>query len=230
EESVVINSDLPQEGSFSASACAGETYVFHGESFTVSGTYMVTLPLGASNGCDSIIELTLVFGEYERSTINERICDGQVFWYNGQAYSEEGTYVLDTIEAMTGCDTILELNLGVDPLEVQVIDTAICAGESVTFFGVDYSLPGEYLLDTITASIGCDTVLRLRLAVHDLPTAEAGADQIIYCDALSVVLQGSASGGTPLWSGPGIHAGNANQLTPEVTQPGVYTLTVTSPE
>src|SRR5690606_26516456 len=31
-------------------------------------------------------------------------------------------------------------------------------------------------------------------------------------------------------SGPGIHAGNANQLTPEVTQPGVYTLTVTSPE
>jgi hypothetical protein len=52
----------------------------------------------------------------------------------------------------------------------------------------------------------------------------------LSCINQSVVLNGTAIGGSPFWTGPGINAGNENQVTPTVTQPGIYVLTVTSPE
>jgi hypothetical protein len=68
----------------------------------------------------------------------------------------------------------------------------------------------------------------LNLLVNALPIAEAGPDQILECTSPTTILEGSVSGGIPLWTGPGINAGNQNDLTPTVSLPE-YILTVTSP-
>lgn len=94
---------------------------------------------------------------------------------------------------------------------------------------MNYTVAGQYVIDTIVVAASCDTIRTLNLTVDPLPQANAGNDQQLDCNVQSVVLNGVATGGTPHWTGPDINAGNADQLTPSVTLAGTYYLTVTSP-
>ena len=85
----------------------------------------------------------------------------------------------------------------------------------------------------VTSSInGCtasnDVVVNTTVV---LPTALAGNDGLLTCSNQTAILNGSgsSSGGVfqPLWTGPGINAGNQNQLSPGVTVPGMYILLIT---
>ena len=87
---------------------------------------------------------------------------------------------------------------------------------------------GIYEIDTVAGPNGCDTIIYLDLEVNPLPTANAGADKLLDCAMQTVILDGSGTGGSPLWTGPGIDASNETQFTPEVSVPGLYILTVTS--
>jgi len=271
-----------QTGTLDDSFCAGGSYTIDGNTYTSPGVYTISITGGASNGCDSVLTLTLTEDPLIEKEITESICAGDVYTYNGVDYSVEDLYVLDTLPAAVGCDSILILDLIVNPLETTYIDTFICTGGVITIGGIDYTAAGTYLIDTIPAVVGCDSVRFLRLSVADynqnlvsasicqgdtftingidytmtglyvidtlagpnscdtilsldltvnpLPTADAGADQLLDCQSQTVTLDGSGTGGSPSWAGPGINSGNENQFTPDVTQPGTYYLTVTSPQ
>jgi hypothetical protein len=95
------------------------------------------------------------------------------------------------------------------------------------------SQPGTYNLVVTNTTNGCtssDDVLVNTNAVF--PTALAGNDGLLTCDNTTALLDGSASSSGAdfevLWSGPGINAGNQNQATPSVTDPGTYILQVTN--
>lgn len=94
------------------------------------------------------------------------------------------------------------------------------------------TVAGTYILTVNNTTNGCaasDTLLITQQVT--LPVASAGADDTLNCVILSVTLDATAStqgaNFSGIWSGPGINAGNQNQLTPQVNLPGVYTLTVT---
>ena len=229
-ESVTIGADGVQMNSLSVSICEGGVYELHGNVYTVAGNYSITLQGGASNGCDSVIALSLEVTPLEQKILQDILCPGEVFTYNGVDYNTSGQYLVDTLHGSSGCDTILTLDLLVGDFETKYIDADICQGEVYTIDGVDYDLPGDYIIDTIPAVSGCDSIRILRLEINPLPQANAGADHLLDCDMQSVILDGSVTGGEPFWAGPGIHAGNENQLKPQVTLPGVYILTVTSPD
>jgi hypothetical protein len=54
-----------------------------------------------------------------------------------------------------------------------VIDASICEGEIYPINGMDYTLPGLYVLDTVSGPGGCDTIFSLNLVVNPLPQADA---------------------------------------------------------
>jgi gliding motility-associated-like protein len=280
-ETAVIIAVGTKFGDLTTSICEGDTLFLHGEEFTTAGDYMVDVPGGATNGCDSIVNLKLGIDPLNDVIIDQSICAGDTFTYNGIDYTVAGQYVIDTIASTTGgCDTIVTIDLSVEPLLNTFLDVSICEGGVYTINGMDYSVAGNYVIDTIQAGTGCDSIRTLRLAVEDdsettitaficegdtytingmdytmtgiynvdtiagpnscdtivilnltvspLPTANAGADLTLDCDVQSVTLNGSATGGNILWTGPDINAGNETDLMPEVTLPGIYVLTVTS--
>jgi len=279
-QDVVIISVGTQTGTLDTSICDGEVITIDGNVFSTAGTYIIPISGGATNGCDSTLTLTLGIDPLLEKEIQDSICVGEIYTYNGIDYTVAGQYVIDTLSAAVGCDTILILDLFVNPLDTTYIDTFICTGGVYTIGGIDYTTTGEYLIDTIPAAIGCDSVRILRLVVNDfneltvseeicegetltingmdftmtgiytidtlagpggcdtvlffdlvvnpLPTANAGADLTLDCDVLTVTLNGSVSGGSPLWAGPDINTGNETQLMPDVSLPGTYILTVTS--
>ncbi|HJW28364.1 MAG TPA: hypothetical protein VJ508_03840, partial [Saprospiraceae bacterium] len=281
-QDATISSQGAEQSNISSSICTGDSIIIANDTFWTAGNHDILLPGGASNGCDSIIHLNLTILPLQQKTIQASICANEVFTINGIDYNVAGNYLIDTVSAVSGCDTIRHLNLTVNPLEVKNQDVTICNGSSITVNGNTYSAAGDYLIDTInavsgcdsiwwlhlaladfnsltiTASIcegqqyvingmiftspgvftidtivvagGCDTIRMLDLTVNPLPTADAGADMVLNCEFPSVTLAGTATGGTPLWTGPDINAGNQNQLTPTVSDPGTYVLTVTSPQ
>ncbi|MEO6130994.1 MAG: gliding motility-associated C-terminal domain-containing protein, partial [Saprospiraceae bacterium] len=210
------------------SICGNEVYSINGVDYSVAGQYLIDT-VAAAIGCDTIRTLDLTIYPLESTKLNISICNGTVYTYNGVDYGVQGQYVIDTINAAIGCDSILTLNLTVSDYISSIINASICEGDVYTINGIDYTVTGLYLIDTIVNPTSCDTIRTLNLTVYPLPSANAGNDQLLNCNVQSVILNGTATGGTPLWTGPGIDITNQNVLTPTVTQPGNYILTITSP-
>ncbi len=90
---------------------------------------------------------------------------------------------------------------------------------------------GTYTLTILNTANNCTDSDSVEVGQDaDLPSAAAGANQQLTCQVLSVTLDASASTSgdqiTYTWTGPGITAANANEVQPEVSEAGVYTLTI----
>ena len=88
--------------------CPGEEITFHGEIFNEDNPIgEITLEGANYTGCDSIIQVMVAFNPLSSETIGVSICEGETYEWNGQMYSEEGSYT-DTLigQSYTGCDSI----------------------------------------------------------------------------------------------------------------------------
>ena len=145
-----------------AAICSGETYTANGFNTNVAGTYTDTLQ--TINGCDSIVRLQLAVYPVYDTTIVAAICSGETYAANGFNVSVAGTYT-DTLQTINGCDSIVRLQLVVYPVYDTTIVAAICSGETYTANGFNVSVAGTYT-DTLQTINGCDSIVRLQLAVY----------------------------------------------------------------
>ncbi len=103
----------PYYAPISATICENETYTAGPEVFEDAGYYEVTLP--AEDGCDSIIQLTLDVLPNTYSFLRDTVCEGEVYSYYDLITSEPGTYEI-SIPSVSGCDSIVELELHTIPI------------------------------------------------------------------------------------------------------------------
>ena len=90
-------------------------------------------------------ELTFTTQECSTNTYPETatICNGEEYEFANKILTKSGVYY-DTLTAVNGCDSIIELTLTVSPInEIQKYDT-IDAGESYDFFGNILTETGIY--------------------------------------------------------------------------------------
>ena len=90
-------------------------------------------------------ELTFTTQECSTNTYPETatICNGEEYEFANKILTKSGVYY-DTLTAVNGCDSIIELTLTVSPVnEIQKYDT-IDAGESYDFFGNILTETGTY--------------------------------------------------------------------------------------
>lgn len=150
---------------FEAWICEGDTFSIDTMDFTIPGNYQV--PLLTSDGCDSLVNLDLMFSPFILESEFENICMGQSFLFGGQNLTLSGIY-LDTIASLTSCDTIISLNLTVGDSFTEPIQVTICEGATFSFAGDLLSIPGIYY-DTLTAQVGCDSIIELTLSIDQAP-------------------------------------------------------------
>jgi gliding motility-associated-like protein len=148
------------------SICAGSSYLFNGINRTTTGSYLDTLV--GSNGCDSFLTLNLTIRPTTTGTINQSICSGSSYLFNGINRSTAGSY-LDTLVGNNGCDSFLTLNLTIRPTTTGSINQSICSGSSYLFNGINRSTAGSYL-DTLVGNNGCDSFLTLNLTIRSITT------------------------------------------------------------
>ncbi|MDD3860581.1 MAG: hypothetical protein PHW83_10310, partial [Bacteroidales bacterium] len=138
--------------------CEGANYNFYGNILSEPGIYDTIIP--TIYGCDSLVILKLSVGEYYRTYINAEICDGDIYDQNGFYMDFQG---VDTIiyTAVNNCDSLVILNLIVNPLSQTEITDSITEGSDYNDFG--FNLPvftesGTYDYTLNLSNIyGCDS-------------------------------------------------------------------------
>lgn len=142
--------------------CNGNSVTIGPHTYNATGIYTDTL-LNVNN-CDSIIVLHLTVVTFLRDSIEQTICIGDSYNFNGQLYSQTG-YYQDTLSTST-CDSIITLHLTVNDYKRDSVIHSICAGQDYLFNGQTYNQAGIYS-DTLSTA-ACDSIVFLVLTVNPI--------------------------------------------------------------
>ncbi|MFK8005722.1 MAG: beta-propeller fold lactonase family protein [Saprospiraceae bacterium] len=142
--------------------CEGGSYNIGDSTYTEAGTYTNTL--NSASGCDSVVTLNLSVEQDISVLVNETICEGEEYFFNGTNLIETGLYS-ETLTTVGGCDSTVSVNLTVLPGVPPTLNEVICEGESYNFGNNIYTESGVYT-STFSSPNGCETLVTLTLNVQ----------------------------------------------------------------
>ncbi len=133
----------------------------HDRIFTTDGVYYDSHQ--TIDGCDSIYELHLHVGFYQRDTITETACEA--YTRRGTTYTTSGLYT-DTVVAANP-QQIHYLDLTIHNKVVAPVETVVECASSYDWNGTTYTASGVYsqVLSGAAAN-GCDSVVTLHLTLN----------------------------------------------------------------
>jgi len=141
--------------------CQGDSILLGGSFQTTTGNYVDSLQ--SVFGCDSIVNTNLIVNPVFSSTQNSTICQGDSLLFNGNFYSIAGVYN-DSLQTVSGCDSLLTLNLTVNPSFQFNQTQTICSGDSIFLAGGFQSTAGIYT-DSLQTVLSCDSLINTTLIV-----------------------------------------------------------------
>jgi len=168
-----------------AEICTGEIYHWQGNDYSTTGIQNVVFTSHLK--CDSTQRLNLVVNPVFSTNNPQTICSGESYIFNGHAYTATGSYK-DTLQTVSGCDSIIITQLTVNPIFSTNNPQTICSGESFIFNGHAYTATGSYN-DTLQTVLGCDSIIITQLTVN--PVFSTNNPQTI-CSGESYIFNGHA--------------------------------------
>lgn len=150
------------ESQVSAQICQGASYAFGSQNLTTGGTY--TRILANALGCDSIITLILTVNPVSNTNIQAQICQGTSYTFGSQTLTTSGVYT-QTLISSSGCDSVITLQLRVNPLNTTRITQVLCQGQSYLFGDISLTQAGTYNR-ILPSQSGCDSTIILTLIVN----------------------------------------------------------------
>ena len=204
--------------------CQGQSFTLGNQTYTTSGTYQGRR-FGIGGACDTLITLNLnVLPRQTNPSVT--VCSNQPYSFNGVQLNTSGVY-LDTLVNILGCDSIVQLNLTVNPAYNQNLAMTICAGGSLQFGSQNLMVAGNYI-NTFVSSRGCDSLVNLSLNVSNSTTIVSSNGQNGFCPngSVRIGLTNPQPNAIYTWRKDGAIIPNANRDTLSVNQTGNYQLTV----
>jgi hypothetical protein len=168
---------LPYDTLITDVICFGDSYTKHGFNIheTQLGLNRYSQNLKRENGCDSIIILHLTVNPTYDIIINASICVGDNYNANGFdiSVSEPGFYIYPrNLKTINGCDSIVTLQLTVNPVYYEYISGRIYEDEFYKIGSYQYNTPGLHVSNLQTVN-GCDSIITLNLDVIYYPAETA---------------------------------------------------------
>ena len=173
--------------------CFGDSITVGTIAYSISGTYIDTLE--SQFGCDSIVVLELQFLSQIDSDQEISLCKGDALEVGQNKYTLAGNYI-DTLESISGCDSIVHTELIIYDLGESSQLVFVCEGDSLLVAGNVYFSPGNYV-DTLRNFRGCDSIVSSELRFLD----KAQIDQeVVICEGDSLLVGGN------VYFSPGIYS------------------------
>lgn len=141
--------------------CRGETFAWHGGTYTNEGTYYDNLT--SRDGCDSIHILHLYVNKTYHFVEENTLRLGSTFRWRNRTFTTPGQYY-DSLKTNDGCDSVYQLNLSYVRSQLYVYPKYICEGESFQWRQKTYNETGIYS-DSLKNIHGEDSVYQLHLTV-----------------------------------------------------------------
>lgn len=145
----------------SITECGNYVWPVNGQTYTSTGTYTETFT--ATNGCDSTYTLNLTIQSAYNISEDITVCDQYTWSANGQTYTSSGSYT-ETLVSTNGCDSIVTLNLTVNPALSSTETITVCDQYTWSANGQTYTSSGNYS-ELLTSVDGCDSTANLDLTI-----------------------------------------------------------------
>jgi hypothetical protein len=127
---------------------------------TASVTYTNVL------GCDSTIFLDLIVDYSSTATDTIVFCGSSYTWIDGNSYTAANTTATHTLTNTIGCDSIVTLNLTINPIYSLTETYTEC--DSFTWSdGITYTTSNNTAVQNLTSMSGCDSVVTLDLTIEN---------------------------------------------------------------
>ena len=164
--------------------CYGDSVLSGSNYKSITGIYYDTLP--SIFGCDSVVVTDLTVLDSIPVLLDTlEICAGDSANIGGSYFDTAGTYY-ETYTTAQGCDSVVEISLEIIPITTDTIPTTICSGDSIQVNGIYYGQEGYYV-DTLSSTIGCDSVVIINLTVD---TIAPSFDTLEICNGDSAWIGG----------------------------------------
>ena len=167
--------------------CPGSEVKIDGEVITEAGLYSFIRRSRVTGEMDSIYRVEIYDAPaYDMPLVQRTICDGDTIFIGGKAVTRAGHYDF-RLKTREGCDSLLHLDLTVNPSYRYFTDATIRDFETFTWLGKEYTAEGIY--DRTWPTIeDCDSTYTLRLKV--IPTLRYSTVDTI-CDGQSYNWRGN---------------------------------------
>ncbi|MGB3079110.1 MAG: T9SS type A sorting domain-containing protein [Saprospiraceae bacterium] len=160
------------------SLCQGQSLEYNGVIYNEEGDHVVHLQ--SQSGCDSIINLSIHLLPVTETSIEITICDGSAYQIGNESFNDPGMYTVH-LTSVNGCDSIIQLNLNVDPPLVTSVEATICEGDVYQVGNLTFDAPGDYLV-TLSTAQGCDSLVHLTLQVDVIDPAVITIDHSLIAN------------------------------------------------
>lgn len=162
--------------------CA-DTYHFDGVDYPVPGVHEIHYETAIK--CDSTVYLTLEKSDEVSYTWPPVVTCEATAIFEGEEYDVPGSYHL-LYELPGGCDSTVYFSFVLGHDTTMFLDTVVTCSETILHDGVEYPVPGDYVIPYET-EIGCDSVVYLSLRQKEAATeflTEAACEQFEWFDEI----------------------------------------------
>ncbi len=137
--------------------CDGASLTYAGETLPVGVTTPVTLTAG--NGCDSVVQVTVIDNSSFTENESYSACAGTEYDYHGTMIAAGTTQQFD-FTSVNGCDSIITVTINALNTTPENKIFAVCTGETIDYDGTPVSA-GTTQDFTLTSTQGCDSVVTI---------------------------------------------------------------------
>ncbi|MEP6645472.1 MAG: gliding motility-associated C-terminal domain-containing protein [Saprospiraceae bacterium] len=198
--SVAINNPVIQNldvspnpvNNLTQSLCTGQSITINGTVYNQANPFGTEVLLHAgSNGCDSVININLMFHPVVVFNLNQTLCTGGNVIVNGNLYDQAHPTGTETIVngSSNGCDSIINVSLSFNNVVTFNLIQTICSDDNIVINGTTYDVAHPAGSETFIGGsyLGCDSVVNINLSFY--PPATFNLAQTL-CTGGSVTVNG----------------------------------------
>ena len=191
---VVVQALPATSTAFDVFVCTNEVYTYAGVNLQAGQSKVFTL--SASNGCDSLVNVSVKAYPNASNTQTVQTCAGSVYTYQGVDIPAGSTqdFVLQTVH---GCDSVVTVVVQAIPVPTSAFEVFLCTNAVYTYAGINLQA-GQSQVFTLNAANGCDSLVTV--TVKGYPNASN--TQIVQ----------TCPGGVYTYQGVNIPAGNTQNF------------------
>jgi gliding motility-associated-like protein len=141
--------------------CEGQVYT--------NGSFIITEPgrwplqFFTADGCDSIVNVTLIYRPTFVEEVDVTICEGDSYALLDTVLTTAGSFVR-TGPSMFGCDSTVTVHLSVKPHSSLRVDTTLCFGESLEVGGRTFTTSTVDSFSILDPQ-GCDSTIYVDIEI-----------------------------------------------------------------
>jgi len=155
--------------------CPDESVVVNGAVYDINNQFGVER-LSTQNGCDSIINVNLIYLFTSETSIALDRCEGDNFsvTVNNVVYDESNPVGTEVLTNAVGCDSTVEVALTFSASSADTINYLGCAGDGFEVFvaGVRYFEGNPGGMVELSNGAGCDSSVNINLVFQDIEMNE----------------------------------------------------------